>query len=76
MVVVCIRLFTSGRESHGWLFTGVKESLADLSDSSYAEIAMPGRESLVVWLITGSDGSSSWLFNPGQESHMVWLVTG
>ena len=27
VVVVCTRLFTSGRESHGWPVTGVKESL-------------------------------------------------
>ena len=79
--MVCNRLFTSGRESHGRLVTGVKESLVgrarwSVSKCSREEIAIPGRESLVVGLVTGRDGIFDWLFNPGQEGHVFRLVTG
>ena len=81
VVVACNRLVTSGRESHGWLVTGAKESLVGragktISKTNRGEVAIPGRESLVARLVTEGNGNFGWLLNPGQESHVVRLVTG
>ena len=81
VVVACNRLVTSGRESHGWLVTGAKESLVGIasktiSRSSRGKVAIPGRESRVDRLVTEGNGNFGWLINPGQESRGFRLVTG